>query len=77
MRFREEVINIHFANILERYGLVASPETIHAKGRPDVLIVIGGLKLIIEGRFMAGPDLIKDVKKRVEIGLKTTHNKQA
>ncbi len=69
MRFREEVVNIQLAKLLSKYGLTANPETIEKSGRPDVFVNMGGLKVIIEGRFGTNPSLKADVKERVESGL--------
>ncbi|MEM4204918.1 MAG: hypothetical protein QXS54_12695 [Candidatus Methanomethylicaceae archaeon] len=68
-RFREEVINVQFASLLNKYGLKANPETIKRGGRPDVIVNMGGLKLIIEGKFSNRDTLEKEVKERIELGL--------
>lgn len=69
MRFREEVINIQFAYLLREYGLEANPETIEKGGFPDVIINMGGLKVIVEGRFGNRESLKRDVKERIENGM--------
>jgi hypothetical protein len=69
MKFREEVINIQFAHLLREYGLEANPETIEKGGLPDVIINMGGLKVIVEGRFGNRESLKRDVKERIESGM--------
>lgn len=66
-RFREEVINVQLANALTARGLAANAETIQSTGRPDVLIYLDGLKLVIEGRAQNRPraSLEEDAKERV------------
>src|SRR5690606_20365405 len=68
-RYREEVINVKLADLLGSYGLVADPETVVRGGLPDVLINMGGIKVILEGRFGGRASLIRDAKARIEDGL--------
>jgi hypothetical protein len=69
-RFREEVLNVELARALERRGLDANAETIVGRGLPDVLIHLGGLKLVIEGRTSAQrTSLLKDAQARIVSGL--------
>ncbi len=69
-RFREEAINVQLGNLLAARGLEATAETIEAGGRPDVLIILGGLKLVLEGRTEAQrQSLMRDAQARVEEGL--------
>ena len=69
-RHREEVINVKFADELAARGLDADAETIEAKGRPDVLVDLSGIKLVIEGRnTKAKTALIEDAKKRIQKGI--------
>jgi hypothetical protein len=69
-RFREEVINVQLANILAAQGLDANAETIVGGGRPDVLINLDGLKLVLEGRTVVSKkDLMRDADRRVQDGL--------
>lgn len=69
-RFREEVINVQLANALASRGLEANAETIVAGGRPDVLIDLEGLKLILEGRIASQQAaLMRDAEERLEEGL--------
>jgi len=68
--FREEVINVHLAAALSRRDLDATPETILAGARPDVLIVLAGLKLVLEGRSRTQrKTLMADARERVEDGV--------
>ena len=52
-RHREEVINAGLAILLTRHGIDAEAETILRSGgaRPDVMFTLGGLRVIIEGKF--------------------------
>lgn len=69
-KHREEVINVKLADVLSARGLDADAETIHAKGRPDVLITVNGVKIAIEGRKASQTQsLQKDAKKRIESGI--------
>jgi hypothetical protein len=69
-RFREEVINVQLADALSQRGLDATPETIRGAARPDVLIVLDGLKLVLEGRSRTQRHmLMADAKARVEEGV--------
>jgi len=69
-KHREEVINVHLAALLEERGLEANAETISKKGRPDVLINLDGLKLVLEGRHESQREsLLSDAQKRVTEGL--------
>ncbi|MBI4678254.1 MAG: hypothetical protein HY748_11795 [Elusimicrobia bacterium] len=67
--FREEVFNVTLAELLSAYGLEASPETIWREGRPDVLVNMGGIKVVLEGRFSNLDDLLKTTRERVNEGL--------
>ena len=70
--FREEVINVELARLINSFGLKADPETIHYKAYPDVIISSNGVKINIEGRFVSNPDsknLEKDVINRIENGI--------
>jgi len=68
MKFREEVINTQLACLLREYGLEANPETIRQSGFPDVIINMGGLKVIVEGRSKKHKNLKETVRKRIESG---------
>jgi hypothetical protein len=68
--FREEAINVLLANTLAGRGLDANPETIEVGGRPDILILLEGLKLVLEGRTTQDRDsLLQDARERVELGI--------
>ena len=74
-RHREESINTQLAILLTRHGVTAESETIHQSGkqRPDVMFVLGGLRVIIEGKFSDTPSaervVLADALKRVQIGI--------
>ena len=74
-RHREEVINTHLAIVLARHGIDAEAETIQQAGkiRPDVMFTLGGLRVIIEGKFDDVPDadavVLKDATRRVDTGI--------
>ena len=70
MQYREEVLNVELAKILREYGFNAEAEVIEHRKMPDVLIIIGGLKVIIEGRVTKNvAKLNKNTKSRLEEGL--------
>ena len=75
--FREEVLNVVLAQLLNERGVVSTPERALAlpeKGRklPDVLMVFQGLRTVIEGKIEA-PSAAKTVLgqafERVEQGI--------
>lgn len=74
-RHREESVNTTLAILLTRHGVTAESETIHRSGqqRPDVMFVLGGLRVIIEGKFSDTPDaenvVLSDALKRVQSGI--------
>ena len=70
MSHREEVINVKLADALSAKGLEADAETIQAKGRPDVLVSLNGIKLVIEGRhYKQGSTLRTDARLRIQKGI--------
>lgn len=70
LRHREEVINVKLADALASLGLDADAETIHLKGRPDVLVSLNGIKLVIEGRHHKSKvALLLDARTRIEKGI--------
>lgn len=70
MRFREEVLNVELATILRTYGLAANPEIIAERKLPDVRIIVGGLKVILEGKTEAlRKELDQQAKERLTDGL--------
>jgi len=69
-RVREEVINVQLAQALAGRGLDAVAETVTRRGRPDVLVSLDGVKLVIEGRAReAQASLFHDARRRVESGM--------
>ena len=74
-RHREESINTHLALLLAKHGVDAESETIQRAGqqRPDVMFNLGGLRVIIEGKYADTPDaetvVLNDASKRVQSGI--------
>ena len=74
-RHREEVINAGLALLLTRHGIDAEAETINPTGnaRPDVMFTMGGLRIIIEGKFSDVPNadaiVLNDAVGRVNAGI--------
>jgi len=74
-RHREESVNTQLAILLTRHGVSAESETIHQSGqqRPDVMFVLGGLRVVIEGKFSDSPNaesvVFSDALKRVQSGI--------
>jgi len=75
MRHREESVNTQLALLLSQHGVIAEPETVHRSGkqRPDVMFLLDGLRVIIEGKFADTPDaentVLSDALKRVQTGI--------
>ncbi len=70
MKFREEVLNVTLAQILRSYGLIANPEIIISNKLPDVRIVVGGLKVILEGKIETQRKALeKQAKNRLTSGI--------
>ncbi|MBC7622201.1 MAG: hypothetical protein H7232_02310 [Aeromicrobium sp.] len=75
LRHREEVVNTQLAILLSRHGVSAEAETIHNSGqaRPDVMFLMSGLRVIIEGKFGdvgdAESSVMSDAKNRVQSGI--------
>jgi hypothetical protein len=78
--FREEVLNVALAELLEQRGMLSVPETIRksiarrTRDLPDILVGdLLGVRIVIEGRFDSGKpsrdSLLKDSKERVENGI--------
>jgi hypothetical protein len=78
--FREEVINVALAELLEQRGMLSVPETIRKsiarrkRALPDILVGdLLGIRIVIEGRFDNGrpsrESLLSDAKERVEHGI--------
>lgn len=77
--FREEVLNVLLAQILEEHGVISAPERIikarpgMTRKMPDVLVYFRGLRLIIEGKVEDAPNAeesaLNAARQRVEDGL--------
>lgn len=74
-RNREEVVNTQLAIFISRLGFQADAETIHERGdhRPDVLLILRGLRVVIEGKFSDVPNarsaVSNDVNNRIRAGI--------
>src|SRR5713226_356256 len=79
VNFREEVVNVALAELLEQRGMLSVPETIRksierkTRDLPDIIVAdLLGIRMVIEGRFNAGrarDSLLKDARERVEQGI--------
>src|SRR5260370_34907504 len=78
--FREEVVNVALAELLEQRGMLSVPETIrksvarNTRDLPDIIVAdLLGIRMVIEGRFNSGKvardSLLKDARERVEQGI--------
>lgn len=78
--FREEVVNVALAELLEQRGMLSVPETIRksiarkTRDLPDIIVAdLLGIRMVIEGRFNSGSSsrqsLLKDARERVELGI--------
>ena len=78
--FREEVVNVALAELLEQRGMLSVPETIRksiarkTRDLPDIIVAdLLGIRMVIEGRFNSGrparASLLKDARERVELGI--------
>lgn len=76
--YREEVLNVLLAQLLEEQGIVSAPEQSLKKASksrrvPDVLVLFRGLRTAIEGKVDDHPtavaDVLKDARGRVEQGI--------
>jgi hypothetical protein len=64
----ETKLNTYLSKILSlELGIHSTSETRRGKGRPDILIFIGGLKIIIEGSY-SRQDAENDVRVKIEKG---------
>lgn len=74
-RNREEVINTQLAILISQMGVEADAETILLRGkhRPDVLMRMHGLRVVIEGKFADYPAaeeaVLNDARNRVKAGI--------
>jgi len=75
---RQEVLNVTLAQLLQKRGVVAAPESIHYTGTeqqrqmPDVLVYFQGLRTAIEGEIAASKakdKAIQSAHHRVETGI--------
>src|SRR5688572_26522685 len=76
MAHRQEVLNVHLAQLLQERGLVSTPENTQMRDgkrhMPDVLVLFQGLRTAIEGEYEAADAKKKAVdsaQKRVELGV--------
>ena len=75
IRHREETINTQLAILLSKHGVNADAETIHRGGqhRPDVMFLLGGVRVVIEGKYADVPDaenvVLNDARQRVRRGV--------
>ena len=80
VNFREEVVNVVLAELLEQRGMLSVPETIRkliarkTLALPDIVVAdLLGIRMVVEGRFNSGPtsreSLLRDSKERVEQGI--------
>ncbi len=75
LRHREEIINSQLAILLSKYGVHADAEVIlkHGQHRPDVLFVLRGLRVTIEGKYAdhtnASQAVLADAQSRVREGI--------
>jgi hypothetical protein len=76
--YREEVLNVLLAQLLDEQGIVSAPEqslkrVSKTRRVPDVLVLFRGLRTAIEGKVDDHPtateDVLKDAKGRVEQGI--------
>ena len=76
--YREEVLNVLLAQLLDEQGIISAPEqslklATQARRVPDVLVLFRGLRTAIEGKVddhpTAADDVIKDAQGRVEQGI--------
>jgi len=69
-KVREEVINVLFAQILKTKGLsLVIPEISGKRRRPDIIVDLYGLRLLIEGRNESlEKSLYKDIRVKLEEG---------
>ena len=72
---REEAVNTALALLLIHHGVDALAENIHQSGkhRPDVMIAMGGLRIVIEGKYEtvsnAKAVVLADANKRVNASI--------
>jgi len=75
IRHREETVNTQLAILLSKHGVSADAETIHRSGsqRPDVMFLLGGVRVVIEGKYADAADaesvVLSDARRRVMSGI--------
>jgi hypothetical protein len=76
--YREEVLNVLLAQLLDEQGIVSAPEqslkrATQTRRIPDVLVLFRGLRTAIEGKVgdhpTAADDVLRDARGRVEQGI--------
>ena len=76
--FREEVLNVLLAQLLDEQGIISAPEqslkqVSQSRRIPDVLVSFRGLRTAIEGKVddnpMAKEEVLKNARERVEQGI--------
>ena len=76
--YREEVLNVLLAQLLDEQGIVSAPEqsvkrATQTRRVPDVLVLFRWLRTVIEGKVgdhpTAAEDVLKDARGRVEQGI--------
>lgn len=76
--YREEVLNVLLAQLLDEQGIVSAPErsvkrATQTRRVPDVLVLFRGLRTAIEGKVddhpTAAEDVLRDARGRVEQGI--------
>jgi hypothetical protein len=77
-KYREEVLNVILAEVLDEQGIVSTPEQIikhskTAKKMPDVIVLYQGLRTVIEGKVDDAPSakeaVLKNARDRVDQGI--------
>jgi len=76
--FREEVLNVLLAQLLDEQGIISAPEqslkqVSQSRRIPDVLVSFRGLRTAIEGKVDDNPiakeEVLKNARERVEQGI--------
>jgi len=76
--YREEVLNVILAQLLDEQGIVSAPEqsirdAMRRRSMPDVIVSYQGLRTVIEGKVedhpLARADALGDAKERIERGI--------
>ncbi|MCS7192006.1 MAG: N-6 DNA methylase [Armatimonadetes bacterium] len=64
--FRQEVLNVVLAELLEKRGIVALPEIRLARKAPDILVSFYGLRLAIEGEISDQTDAKREAWRKAQ-----------